>query len=270
MPDIEARQLVLQQLNRVKQADTQARALLEQARAASFSLAKNPSSAVQGRTTMLAQKAYTSRVNAEIGRVRAAYALLAEREGNAAATAQQTLKSVKDSRQRAVLIQTSRAASLRRNIMLQAGAAAEKAFSFAPPLPGAVAPVSAQQTTTGLTSNYRPPSYVARAGDFFPADVRAAAGSLRGLADVGSLGWLGQAEAVINDGAQKVLNAAHDAAKAVTAQEAGASDLSVQAEGLVNQLRAQQELEAPGGRLPWLHIIGGGILAVVLYKVVSR
>lgn len=269
MPDIEARQLMLQQLNRVKQADTQAKSLLEQARGSSMAFARNPTSMVQGRTASLAQQAYTSRVNAEIGRVRAAYALLAEQQGNIAATANATLRSVKDSRQKAVLIETSKAASLRRNIMLQAGAAAEKAFRVAPPLPGSVDPISSQQRTVGLTENYRPPSYVNRASGFFPADVRAAAGSLSG-ADHGTLGWFASAEAVINDGAQKVLVAAHEAAKSVTGQEAGAADLSVQAEGLVDQLRAQQQAEAPNGQLPWLHIVGGGILAVVLYKVVSK
>jgi len=262
--DIEARQLALTQLNRAKQGDSKARESLKLAREANAEFAANRSSAALGRRSVLAQEAYKARQNAEVGRVRAAYALLAAREGAAALTAQQTIAQVTNAQQREVLVTQSKNAQLRRNIMLQASHAAEKAFDAAPPLPGTIggAERSGGQVTVGLTENYRPPSYVKHAGSFFPLDVRAAAGALRGLGEAPS-SWCEGTEAAIDAGAQAVADRANELATAVTQQEPGAANMSVQAQGLVAQLRSQHGRESVNG-IPWLHIaIGlavGGVL----------
>lgn len=275
--DVEAHQLVLNQLNRAKGADTESRKLLEAARKANLQYATDRSSATAGRAVLLAQKAYEARVSSVIGTTRATYALLAAREGDATLTANETMKQVTDARQRDVLVLAAKASSLRRNILLQAGEQAEKAFNVAPPLPRMKVNAAAHQATVGMSEMYRPPSYVSRMSAFFPADVIAAAGSLRGndapltaRSNDLPLGNFAAVEAAIEDGAQKVQAQATVLAKQVTAQEAGASDLSVQAENLFAQLQARHTVESAGpAGIPWLHIAGAGLLGFLIHKALS-
>lgn len=276
--DVAARQLVLTQLKRAETGDTQSRELLKMAQDANMTFMSTGGSALEGRRAVLARRAYDTRVNSVVGRVRAAYALLAENEGNTAISARQAAARVTLASQKEVFIVRAKNAELRRNIMLQAQQAAEKAFDAAPGLPesigGKAGFVSSAQVTLGITESYRPPSYISRTNDFFPADIRAAAGSLKGFDLPGAsrggtdspLGWLGAVEASIEADAQKVEARAHELAKQVTAQEAGTSNLSVQAESLVTQLRDRQANESQNG-IPYLHIAAGIVLGVVIKKV---
>ena len=278
--DVEARQLALTQLQRAKQGDSQSRQLLKQAQQANAEFIKNPSNAAEARRAVLARRAYDSRVSAEVGRVRAAFALMAADEGTQAISARQAEQRATDSRQKAVFIEKAKGASLRRGIMLQAQDAAEKAFEAAPGLPHTEAEMKAsapQQATVGLTENFRPPSYLKNVGTFFPSDVRAAASSFKGLSNAPNanwsesspLGWLGAVEQSIEEAAAAVQARGVELAKEVAAQEPGAANLADKATGIIAQLKQRHEAEMTPAGMPWLHIIGGGLAALLIMKVLK-
>lgn len=265
--DVEARQLALQYLKRAEQADTQATALLEAARKANKAVALNPTNAEQARRATLAREAYNARMNAEVGRVMAAFALLAEREGTRAQTARQVLSKVQDAQRQEVLVESAKGGELRRNIMLQAAQAAEKALQSAPGLPAFVVDnkmsAGADQMTVGASGFFRPSKVQEVQGSFFPADVRAAAGSLRGL------GWTDSFLTSIENDAKAVADEAKRLADEVAAQEPGSAGLSQEAGGLIARLRIQYNREMPTGQHPWLHMAGAVAATLLILKVLK-
>jgi hypothetical protein len=277
MPSIPASQMTLTALKAAENADTRAASLLKAARQANIDMMKAPSDAARARRSVLAQQAYDSRMNAQVSRVRAAFSLMADEEGTKAVTARQALQQVQNAQKREVLAVAVKGGELRRNIMLQAAAATDKALAVAPGLPASIGgriqdlhkSPSASQATVG-TSTFRPKRYETVASEFFPEDIRNAASSLRGL---GGLGYISNFDEtltnVIEQDAQKVLDAAKSNASAIAQQEPGAAQLAQRAEGLVASLQRRYELEMqnPTGDHPWLHIAGGVLAGVLLYKV---
>lgn len=270
MMDTEARQLALQYLNRAERGQTESLRLLDAAQQANMDFAQNQSDAAKARRAALARRAYQSRVSAELGRVMAAYALLAEREGSRALSARQAMARVQDAQKREVLVEEAKGGELRRGIMLQAMQAAAKAFDAAPGLPEKLvaAMPGPEQSTVGMTEMFRPPAYIKRAGAFFPMDVRAAAGTLAGLAEPEA--WTGDVEKSLTEDAANVVKRAHELAAEVAAQEPGAAALAEEAKSLGTQLKARGAAEAAGtAGFPWLHVVGGGAVLYILWKVLK-
>lgn len=268
--DLEARQLAKQHLERAQRGETESYGLLQAAQKANVEFAQNQSSTTHARRAVLARRAYETRITAELGRVMGAYALMAEREGTKAITAKQAMAKVRTAQQREVLVEQVKGAELRRGIMLQAMKAAEKAFDAAPGLPESVVGsglmAGPAQATVGLTENFRPPSYISRAGAFFPTDVRAAAGSLKGV----SLGddWMQQVQTAIETDSAAVVKRAHELAAEVAGQEPGAAAVAQEAQNISTVLKARYATEAAGaGGFPWLHVVGGGAVLYILWKV---
>jgi len=275
--DVEARQLALQYLDRAKKADSAGAALLKEARKVNMAVASNPSDALLARRATLARDAYNARMNAEAGRTMAAYALLAQREGDRAISAQQAMARVQTAQQREVLVEEVKGGQMRRNIMLQAASAAGQALQKAPGLPASVVgkvkkSTGAEQVTVGRADMFRSEKYNELTGSFFPEDIRAAASSLKGLGGFGCLscGWEQQLSDAIETDATAVRNEAHALAAKTASQEPGAAALAQQAEGLLAQLQQRHALEmsATGG-MPWLHIVGSAVATILLLKVLK-
>jgi hypothetical protein len=279
MPSIPASQMTMSALKAAESADTRSTNLLKAAQQANLEMLKSPSDAARARRSILAQQAYNSRMNAQVSRVRAAFSLMADEEGTKAVTARQALQQVQNAQKRNVLAVAVQGGELRRNIMLQAAAATDKALAVAPGLPASIGgqiqdlhkTPSASQTTVGA-STFRPKRYETVASEFFPADIRDAASSLRGI-DGGTVGFIANFDQTLNNAieqdAQKVLDAAKHEASLIAQQEPGAAQLAQRAEGLVASLQRRYELEMqnPTGDHPWLHMAGAALAGFFLYKV---
>lgn len=275
--DIEARQLALQYLDRAKRADTIGKQALEAARKLNMEVALKPTDAKLARRAVLARDAYNARMSAEAGRTAAAYALIAEKEGTRAITAQQAMAKVEQAK-RGVLAEEVKGGQLRRNIMLQAAQAAEKALKSAPGLPATIVgkqtkSVGAGQVTANAESGvYRPERYGAAMNAFFPEDVRAAASSFRGLsglAEPTGASWFKCLGDAIEKDAAVVLESAKKQAEEFASQEPGAAGLAQQANGLIAQLRRQYMAEMPTGQHPWLHMAGSALAVFIILKVLK-
>ena len=280
MPSIAASQMTLTALKAADRADTRSNLLRKAAERANLEMLKNPSDAVRARRSVLAQQAYDARMNAQVSRVRAAFSLLADEEGTRAVTARQALQQVQNAQKRDVLTLAVKGGELRRNIMLQAATATDKALAVAPGLPASIGGriqnlnkvPSASQTTVGQ-STFRPKRYNSIASEFFPEDIRNAASALGGLGSMPSSGFIqGFAETletVIETDAKKVLEQAKSDASAVAQQEPGTAQLAQRAEGLVASIGRRYELEMqnPTGGHPWVHMAGAALAGFFLYKV---
>lgn len=266
--DVHSSQLASQMLAQARRGETESFKLLQAAQEANMAFTRDQSNASKARRAVLAKRAYETRINAELGRTMAAYALLADREGNAAQTARQALQRVQDAKRREVLVDTVKGAERRRSIMLQAVEAAKKAFDAAPGLPESVVSEmpGPAQTTMGMNEMFRPPSYIKRAGAFFPMDVRAAAGTLKGL-DEGTT-WDETFTRSISDDAAAVVKRAHELASEVASQDPATAGLAEKAKSMTDMLKARHADEAAGrAGFPWLHVVGGGAVLYVLWKV---
>lgn len=270
VPDIEARALALRYLDAARRGESESRRLLAEAQKANLEFALRPSDGSKARRAVLARHAYETRLNAELGRTMAAYALLAGREGTRALTAREAMKRVKDAKTREVLVEQAKGGEMRRSIMLQAMEAAAKAFDVAKGLPESVVgtPPGAAQTTIGLTEAFRPKSYLRHAAAFFPLDVRVASG----LGDASSAGaeWVGDLTQRLEEDSARIVRRAHELAAQVASQEPGAAALQKEAERLATRLKARYTAEARGrGGFPWLHVVGivGGLY--VLKKLLA-
>lgn len=266
--DVEARQLAKQFLDRAQRGETESYGLLKAAQKANVDFATNQSSAAAARRAQLARRAYETRVNAELSRTMAAYALLAEREGTRALTARETLKRVQDAKRKETLVEEAKGGSMRRSIMMQAMQATAKALDAAPGLPESVVGMmpGPSQATVGLTDEFRAPEYISRAGAFFPLDVRAAAGSLKGLAQ--GTDWDSTLLDRISEDTAAVVKRAHELAAEVMKQEPGTSGMTDEAKSLTDTLKLRHDAEARGvAGFPWLHVVGGGAALYLLWKV---
>ncbi len=197
---IPTQQAALRAFQNALAADVESREFLNQAIAANQQLVLAdkgiPASALVQRRAMLAQDAYRNRMNAEAGRVRAAYALQASQAGEEFMTAREALKQATDAKQIRTLVSRADSAALRTNLMVQAMEATTEAYKGAPGLPGTLtngvplaanagagfpSATSSQQNTPGRAQLFRSDTWLQRANQQFPADVRAAAGALSGM-----------------------------------------------------------------------------------------
>jgi hypothetical protein len=282
--DMEARQLAIRAYNRMVSGTTQAGRLLSQAWEENARLMKDPSSPARARRAQLAQQAYDARVSAEVGKMMAAYALMAEREGNEAQTAREAAASVREASQQKVLIENSKNAHLRRNIMVQAAMAAERAFAVAPALPPSLVGRSAvnQDVAVNHTTAWRPASWVRRMNNFFPSDIQAAAGAagaINGLGDEALAAgdndlepnrWWSTALGCMDEGAAKVRNEAVAQAEKVASQLPSTAGLAQQAQAMASELNSaqvqtQREVAKArsGSILPWL---AAGVGVYILWR----
>lgn len=180
-----AKQALLSALRQANDGATTSGALLKAAADANIKFARTQSNVDLARRAVLAKAAYRARTSAEVARYRATYAMLAEQAGTEATTAAELANTAQDANQKRVFVEKSRAANARRNVLMDAAAATEKALKAIPPLPEAIeqgAPESADASpviqVAQSSLGWRPPEYVKRASAFFPAPVRRAAGAL--------------------------------------------------------------------------------------------
>lgn len=239
--DTEARQLGLKYMQAAEQADTASTKLLEQARDASMAFSLRQDSASAGRRAVLAQQAYKHRVNAAVTRQMAAYALLAADAGDKAVSAQAVAAQVKDAQRQKVLITEAEHATKRRNLMLQAMEATKASLKNVPGLPAVYAgrPPSAEQTTVNGSTTWRSSEYVERAGTFFPADIRAAAGSFAGVGVQGHDAWFHGLKTALADCACKAEEACREQVKSVISSDPAAIGADQRADALVAKMKAR-------------------------------
>lgn len=280
-----ARQALLNAYEKMLQGATKAGKTLAAAQQANIALMKDPSSLNRARRAQLATTAYEARVSSDVGRMQAAYALMADREGQDLARLRNAVAASTDKATVSQLVERSRGANLRRNIMLQAAAAAEKAFDAAPALPMSVMGRAMQNNdiAVNFTNAWRPPSWVARANTFFPTDIQAAAGaagSLGGFDDESSTpaGWFEGVLGCCRDGTSKVTQRATELAEKVTDQLPGTMGLAQQARAVAVELQGlqdrlmQEAATEPVGPIaavskPWGMILAGGAAAYLIWRM---
>lgn len=277
-PDTEASSLALRAIDTMEKGATISGAYLAKAWEANVAAAKDLSSTAKMRRASLAQQAYDARVSSEKGRMMAAYAIAATREGNKAITAQQAMAQARDARQKDVLVQQAKFATLRRNVMLQAAETAAKSFKAPalPPLLGQSAKNN-EQVTLNLQSEWRPPGYVQRTNLFFPDDVRVAAavsgaaqgGAIAGFGHLSSLGaenWWDSFVQYQTEGVLAGFREADREVEKVVSQEPGSAAVAADAKLLMESLKpgqvatAQAEQKSP----PWW-VLPVGIAAVYYF-----
>lgn len=285
--DPQARQALLNAYDKMLQGATKAGATLAAAQKANIALMKDPSSVNKSRRAQLAVDAYDARVSSDVGRMQAAYAIMADREAQDLAKLRNAVATSNEPKTMAQLVERSRGANLRRNIMLQAAAAAEKAFDAAPALPMSVTgrAMHNSDVAVNFTDAWRPPSWVARANTFFPTDVQAAAGaagSLNGFADESATpaGWFAGVLSCCRDGSVKVTQRATELAEKVADQLPGSMNLAQQARAIAVDLQGLQEQvmqEAATGTSPnsplavaskpWGMILAAGAAAYLVWRM---
>lgn len=237
--NVNARQLSIEALDAAKRGATESRVLREQALAANRAFIAKPNSVNAGRRAMLAAKAFDTRMNAEVARVRAAYALLAASEQDKLASAQQVLAQVKKAEDKQVLVRNSKFSSMRVNAMVQAMNATDEALRTKPQLPAhmSMRPPSAQQVNIGMSQTFRSSAELERMSQFFPSDIRAAAASLSGVSDVvDGNQWLDAFDRALREGAESVSGAARLAARRAANVDPSSAALSQQAEAIASSL----------------------------------
>lgn len=280
-PDTEASSLALRAIDTMEKGATISGAYLAKAWEANVAAAKDLSSTAKMRRASLAQQAYDARISSEKGRMMAAYAVMATREGGKAISAQQAMAQARDARQKDVLVQQAKFASLRRNVMLQAAETAAKSFK-APALPPLLnqSAKGNEQVTLNLQSEWRPPGYVQRTNLFFPDDVRVAAavsgaaqgsGAVAGLGSLANLGaenWWDSFTQYQTEGVLAGLREADREVEKVVSQEPGSAAVAADAKLLMESLKPGQVAAAQAEQktLPWW-VLPVGIATV--YYVLS-
>lgn len=273
--DTEAANFALNALRMMERGASTSGALLSRAWSANIQAGKDPSDVMKMRRAALAQDAYEARVSSEKGRLMAAYALMAVREGNKAVTAQQAAQAAQTAQERKTFVEQAKFASLRRNVMLQAAQTAEKAFKV-PALPPLLkqSATTNNQVTLNLNNEWRPPALVQRANLFFPDDVRVAAGvagseTFHGLGDLDSGNWWDSFVQYQSKGVLAGFAEADREVSKVVSQEPGSAQVGEQAKALAEQLKNQQLTTAKstqGSALPWWLIPVGAAVAYYLWK----
>lgn len=273
--DTEAANFALNALRMMERGASVSGAYLSKAWQANIQAAKDPSDAMKMRRAALAQDAYDARVSSEKGRLMAAYALMAVREGNKAITAQQAAQAAQTAQEKKPFVEQAKFASLRRNVMLQAAQTAERSFK-APALPPLLkqSAKTNDQVTTNMTSAWRPPTLVQRSNVFFPDDVRVAAGvsaeAFSGLADLDSGNWWDSYVQYQSQGVLSGLAEAEREVSKVVSQEPGSAQVAEQAKVVAEQLKSQQVGTARATQskqsLPWWVIPVGAAVAYYFWK----
>ncbi len=254
--DTQASQLALRALKRMDEGATVSGAYLAKAWEANVAAGKDQTDAMKMRRAALAQDAYDHRVSSEKGRMMAAYALMASREGDKAITAQQAAAKANSASEKKILVETAKFATLRRNVMLQAMETAEKNFKAPalPPLLRASAKGN-EQVTLNMKDQWRPPSWVGRTNLFFPEDVRVAAGASGALSGLGNLDPNNWWDSYLQYQTQGVLSGFAEAARAVepiVSQEPGSASVAAEIPALMQDLQLQQTKSVNSAARTWL------------------
>lgn len=274
--DLPATQLALKALDAMNRGASTSGRYLDEAWKANIAAGEQPTDVMKMRRAALARDAYEARVTSEKGRMVAAYALLAAREGTKAITAQQAAQQAQDASQRQVLVDTAKFATLRRNVMLEAAQAAEKSFKV-PALAPALQQASStnQEMSLNRSSLYRPPAWVNRSNTFFPDDVRVAAGAAGALGSLGALPATPWWDAFVQHQAQGVMAGFAEAERAVApivAQEPGSAAVAEEAKTLMQTLQPGQVATAQTAssslidRLPWWALPVGAAALYYFWK----
>ena len=211
--DTEARAFVLDAYSVATAGETESTKLMRAATEANRDFALNQSDAAAARRAVLAKQAYNARMNSEVAKVRAAYALLAAEEGEKAISAEAMMNRV-DLARRGQLLKDTQRARARRNVLIQAMQSTDKVFASMPGLPSQYTglPPSGTQATVGSTQTFRDPAFLTRASAFFPADIRAAAGALNGV-KMPADSWLNGVIGCVDRDAAVMRQRANDEAK---------------------------------------------------------
>lgn len=238
IPNVNARALAIDELNKVKLAATRSGEMLAAARKANLDWATSKTAFNAGRRMVTAQEAYTSRMNLEAGRVRAAYALLAMSEQDAMTTASRTAAQVTDAQRKDVLVRTAKMHGLRLNAMVQAIKATDEALKNVPGLPGNLVgrAASSSQVNIGMSQTFRSPAQLELMGRFFPSDIRAAAGSFEGVGLQDCDEFATQCEKCMREDAANVASRAREYARRAANLDPSSAALAQKAEALADRL----------------------------------
>ena len=185
--DLPARNAALEATEAMVKGATRAGALLRQAQAVAQQAAVDPVIKLQ-RTSILAEQAYRERTNAEVAKYRALFAMQAETEGNSMASWDSVARQTVDKRTKAGAVERSRYHGKRRSLMMAAANATAAALKSVPPLPMVGPQVAPDydmyrpvEMAVTPANGWRPRVFSELAGNFFPADIRRAAGGLQGV-----------------------------------------------------------------------------------------
>lgn len=203
--DAPARNAAIDAVNRMMHAATRGGSLLAAARDASIKSEQSSFDADKARAASLAQEGYQSLMSAEVARYRAAFFLMAEQHGNQAMSFKQAAAATTTAQQKAPLIAQAKTHDVARDILMQAAASTAKALQNVPPLPAhvtgqlrtnqVVASGGGEELMGQPTYGWRPKVFTDLTGNFFPQDVKRAAGALQGqMGGIGSLGMLGASQ----------------------------------------------------------------------------
>ena len=177
--DVPARDAVLVAVDTMLKGSSRSAELLTRAWDAAKDAALNPTVRTQ-RVSTLANAAYTARTNAEVAKYRALYMLVAEESGNRAASWSQVAAQTKNKLTKVAAMDQVDYYRDRRNLMVRAAEATEKALQNVPPLP--------QAQTSSDYDMYRP---VGWRPNGFVSSPRVTPAGLRGLSQLplGDTDW---------------------------------------------------------------------------------
>lgn len=234
----------------------------------------------QARALPLAAQAYAARINAEAARFEAGYFLLAHDLREEGLTRAEAASSMQDAQRRQPFMSEAETITLAADTMEQAAlAAGQAARDKAPPLPPEL--VQTQEPSGGEMSvspsqGWRPKNINQNVNNFWPADIKAAAGGLQGLGDASADDWWAKIKKAFGAG---VAAAGNEAAKQgqATSKEDPAAGAALNAGGgtlqwlstLLNaDYQAAEKKPAPSAPFPWLPVlIGTGVVGVTVLGV---
>lgn len=290
--DMPARQAALEATEAMVRGATRAGTLLRRARMVAEESAVNPTVKLQ-RMTALAEQAYRERTNAEVAKYRALFSIQAEAEGNTMASWGSVAAQAADKRTKAGATEKVRYFQKRRNLMLQAAAATAAALKSVPPLPRVGPQVATDydmykpvEMAVGKPSDgWRPRIYNELVGNFFPADIRRAAGGLQGVQQLPlgeasawdafkraiSAGTVATGRAALDEG-QKVAGS-DPAGGLIIGSGTGLLDSLARLMGVAEQKGASATTTLEGSGFPWATLAIGGaavVGGVVLWRMMRK
>lgn len=241
----------------------------------------------RSRALPLAAEAYNARVNAEAARFEAAYFTLAADMREDGLNQAMVAAAVQDAQRRQPLVTSAETTSFAADTMEQAAeAAGNAARDKAPPLPADLAQV--QQPSGGDMSmqpsmGWRPKVMNESINNFFPPDVRAAAGGFGALGDAGNgttdpatTSWWDRLKkafgagvaAAGNEAAKEGQATAKDDPAAGAALNAGGGTLQWLSTLLGADYQAAAKKPAPSAPFPWVPVlIGTGLVGVAAFAI---
>ena len=190
-------------------------------------------------------------MNSEVGRFRAAFALLAAKEGDQVQSTTAVADKATSAARQKPLIESAAHAKRRRDLLLQAGEQSAKLLDNLPGLPpwlvGRTSAGADQVTVNKVVGvGMRTQAYVERTSMFFPRDVQVAAAvsggsGIKGLGDLddlGDIGWFGSVCACMEKDVAQLQGLMSAEADKLLGQDPAAAAIGQQAIALHNKLHA--------------------------------